>query len=460
MIQRGNTAIWRQWWLLVAAMVGLFVSILLFYPGMRTTDTVWQLCQATGDCQLDTWHPIAMALVWSGLIYVMGGNDSGLLLLQQVFLWSGLYVFAALMFGRTRSVAKALAVFALAFVPSVLAVSGVLWKDTQMGTALLLAASLTWLLRTEYITARWLRISIATITPLLLIYAIALRVNAVAAVLPLMWLYADTLLPQGSKRRSLMVSGVTVGIAIGSLIFVSLLGYMTHAYKSSSTVTMYALDIVNIVPSDEIQRTAPANVRDKLVRISGCSLYAQPQTKLATWEECSGGFKNETGFHDAHVRRELVRYWTQVVSQHPARYMAQKVETYMQFLFPDESQMVFPRQDETKLTSRATQSILYSYTVNFGYANFRFIYAAWFWVAVSLLCAVYITRRHRRSTLYSPIIVMLASSMLNILSYAPGSIVTDARFLYWSMLATSISVLFVWFVVRNAPRSILRKTSH
>jgi hypothetical protein len=50
------------------AVIGFIVSLAFFYPGYRSPDSEWQLCQAVGDCMLNNWHPVSMALMWKALI--------------------------------------------------------------------------------------------------------------------------------------------------------------------------------------------------------------------------------------------------------------------------------------------------------------------------------------------------------------------------------------------------------
>ena len=128
--------------LIAIAIIGFLISLVFFYPGYRSPDSEWQLCQALSQCDMDSWHPISMTVVWGVLLRVTGGFVPMMLILQLSMFWAGALLFSLWVWQRTRKWQLAILPLALGFLPNVLNIIGVIWKDVQMASALLLATGL------------------------------------------------------------------------------------------------------------------------------------------------------------------------------------------------------------------------------------------------------------------------------------------------------------------------------
>ena len=95
-------------------------------------DSFIQLAQArSGD--FTALHPPLMALLWKPLDALLPGP--GLLLVVQALLaWSGAALFVSLLF---RGWGAPLALLAFCLWPTVFSYLGTMWKDVQLGVALL-----------------------------------------------------------------------------------------------------------------------------------------------------------------------------------------------------------------------------------------------------------------------------------------------------------------------------------
>ena len=217
---------------------------------------------------------------------------------------------------------------------------------------------------------------------------------------------------------------------------------------------MYAYDIVNILPASRVATEAPENIRGALLAFSSCSLGNLQRTNLAFWacidqEEVKKVFDEEGVF-------ELKSYWRQTVTQYPLQYIAQKIETYAQFVFSGDGQSIWTDGGEVfssegsfsreqSFLSKSLRSVNYGYTIDFGYKYFPFLFKPWFW----LLAAGAIMICSRGLKRYKKWVYGLSTSaIIYILSYAPGSLTPDYRYIYWSVIAVLVAGIIV-LVSRN-----------
>ena len=157
---------------LVAFLTGLCVLI-TFWSGHLDTDSCNQLDIARRQ-QYPFWPPPMMSWVWGALDAVRPG-PVGMWFLQTGMFFAGLGFFIAAV-GNFR---WAFLIPLIGFFPPVLAVLTTIYKDTQMGAALLLAVGL--LAFSERQAAAWPLL----IVPIILTYAIGVRYNAIFSTIPL-----------------------------------------------------------------------------------------------------------------------------------------------------------------------------------------------------------------------------------------------------------------------------------
>lgn len=160
----------------LAALAGLGLTLLAFWPGYLSWDSAWQWWQArTGE--LDPAHPPVMVRVWQ-LSRLALPDPGGMLLLQATLWWSALAAFAqALGGGAWRRAGTVLFIGAW---PPLLALLPHLWKDLWMMGCFALAVAL---LAAEL---RAPRPALRVAAVLVLGAGVAFRLNALPAALPLL----------------------------------------------------------------------------------------------------------------------------------------------------------------------------------------------------------------------------------------------------------------------------------
>lgn len=440
--------------LAVISTLGFLVAFVFFYPGYRSADSDWQLCQALGECALDSWHPVSMTLVWKLLLQWTGGYVPAMLVLQLSMFWAAIYLIGLWVWGRTRSWKLAVLPFVMAFLPNVFNIIGVIWKDVHMMSALLLSVALVLHLPKKKL---WIKVAGIVAVALLVGYAVSVRANAIAAVPALLVLYVSLIgWPQKHYQKALFIIA-----ALASLVAINpIVNKISGPVISSSTVTMYAYDIVNILPSHKLASESPREIRQTLVKLSECSVLNNNKTILAFWA-CASQDDVKKGLSNNH-QDILKGYWREVVGRYPAQYLVQKAETYGQFVFSDHGRLAwfgggdmfndreaeFSRVDSS--ISKSFRSLNQSYVEDFGYKHFSFIYKPWFWLMIGIGLMLYARRLPRyKAWVYG----LSASAVLYILSYAPASVTPDYRYIYWSVIATLLACLIAAVDIYSAGKT-------
>lgn len=444
--------------LAAVSIIGFVITLAFFYPGYRSFDSDWQLCQALGECSLDSWHPVSMALVWKLLLGLTGGYVPVMLLLQVSMFWVAIFLISLWAWNKTRSWKVTALAFAVAFLPNVFNIIGVIWKDVHMMSALLLSVAIALHLPQRKL---WVKVVVGVIIAVLVSYAVSVRSNAIAAILPLVILYVCL-----SKSPSRLYQKILLAaISLLSLLLINpLINMMSSPNIAPSSVTMYAYDIVNILPANRIASESPVEIRQTLIKLSDCSVFTNGKTILSFWG-CvdQGEVKNNLSENNTYI---LKKYWRDVVMRHPVQYAAQKAETYAQFMFSDVGRLVwlngggvfdsgndnFNRINSS--ISKSLRSLNQSYVEDFGYRHFSFIYKPWFWLLVGIGLMLYAKRLHY----YKPWVYGLtASAVLYILSYAPASVTSDYRYIYWSVIAILVAGLMT-IVDTHSSVAVKKKT--
>ncbi len=198
----------RDRWLpcALAALAGCAFVVWVNAPGLLSPDSVWQLHQAMLH-QYSDQHPPVMAWVWSGLLAVVPG-PTGMLILQNVLFWGAdALIWAALGPAQLAWVG----VLASGLFPPIFALLGIVWKDVQMASALLLAIALL-IVQSRRRLAPWALVLALT----LLVYAAAVRSNGLLAVAPILWLWLGSLGGLHGRRRLVAAAGLSLAVGICS----------------------------------------------------------------------------------------------------------------------------------------------------------------------------------------------------------------------------------------------------
>ena len=203
---------------------GWFFFFMHAYPGLMTRDSFDQLRQARTGIFLDDHPPMMQAIVWVIDPFVAG--PIGPVAAQSLMMLAGTYLLL-----RRVMRARVAAVVAVAFLwlPPVVAVMTVMWKDPMMAGALMLATAL--------ITSECRRARIAGLA--LVVVATGVRFNALAAtfaivVLLFEWRAFDGTTWMRRAKRYGLALGVWVGLTIAAFGINTLLtDRETHFFETT-----------------------------------------------------------------------------------------------------------------------------------------------------------------------------------------------------------------------------------
>ena len=448
----------KKWWpILLIVSIALFaLNVLLFYPGYMSPDSLWQLCQAKGDCELTTWHPVSMAMLWSFLMSIAGGRIGTLLVFQITLLWSSLFLLSNYIWQKTKNKKYSLLPLVVGVLPFVWGLSGVVWKDVHMAFSLLASVSLiltATLLKEKH---KYLKYFLYILILVSIFYAISVRTNGFVAALPITYFFVVS--TKLLKKQWKIILATIIIIASGYLISFNLHRVSgVSVKKDNADVSMYLYDIVNIYPAEKLAQKAPASLQDILLKMSNCSYNNQSNSVDLAWWSCISVDEIEELSSSKEDYFTLRAFWLKAVAKNPIDYIFSKLATTNLFLFPStptvapsgvahSEEPLSPRENTYGMRAKvpAGPTINRSYTNNFGVLHFSFLFKAWFWL-LSSTAVLLVTIKNNRFKKYKQLVIALSiSSILYILSLLLGSLTSDYRYVYWPAIATTISVLLLF----------------
>lgn len=193
---------------------GCVLVLLLFYPGSMSVDSWMQFHQAQQNYYED-WHPPIMAWVWHLFLWIKDGPQP-MLFFHLAMFWGGLFLI------WFQSIQKGYKIHCLiplmGYLPSVLSMGGVIWKDIGLGASLVLVTGLFFLWNRR---RKW----VLCLVWVFLFYATAVRKNAPAATFPFFVLGPVFMFSADRNffnRRTLSLAGIGVSVFVATLIFVNL----------------------------------------------------------------------------------------------------------------------------------------------------------------------------------------------------------------------------------------------
>lgn len=440
----------KHYW---ALLLGLFSGLLwigtvvLFYPGFTNYDSAWQLQQALGDATLSNWHPISMTLLW-GLLIKITGSIGAMLIVQTGFLWTGFFLLALYVWRRTNHRALSLLPLVAGLSPAVLVISGVIWKDIHLATALLM--SIGFILHASLVKeqkSRKVLIIPCCLALAFVVYAGTVRLNAIVAIVPIIYIILSILtVKTRTWKIAVLTALMSIAIAVG---IPGILNSIYHPVKGYTENTVYFLDIVNILPREKIQTLSiDTEVKQGLIELSGseCSRYAGGYS-LNVWGCIKGNWferVNEKDIHDS-----VASVWKETILGNPKSYLSYKVTSAFEWLFASTPQYVIPVGDSTEdvLTERYGISSKYPwghhiisvYLHNFTEEFLNFMLKPWFHLSLSIFFFIYAIRR-RLLGVSRYLVAISSSSILYIMSFLPMCMTTDYRYIYWPAIANTVMI--------------------
>lgn len=418
----------------LAALAGCAMTWLAFHPGCMSGDSIDQLTQARLGV-FHGHHPPVMALVWRWLDGVWPG-PAPMLLLQSALFWGGLGLIAALSLPWWLVVPG---VLCAGLAPPDFGMIGVIWKDVQMGAALLAAAAV--LLHARLRGGRW---QVAPVL-LLLFYAAAIRGNGPAAALPLFAFGAAIFLPRWRPLRA-YAGGVALCLAM-AFATSRLNRALTHDETPFPIQQPLLHDLVGL-SLREGRSLLPAFEPVPLGRLR--ELYEPDRSDPL--------FFSDGGLHFTGRPEEMqalrAAWWT-AVRAHPGAYLSARMDVFRGLLGLGSRwrDILHPTVDSNALGVRAAPSAVNRLAVEYldGASELWFRPYLYLGAMLLLVAALAATGRLRPVTA-----ALAASAFLYTAPYLFVAPTTDFRYVWWPVLASIVLPLVALAEGRAATGAISR----
>lgn len=176
---------------IITCLVGILLTVYCYYPGYMSSDSIFQLMQGRSG-NFDDWHPPLMSLMWGVTDRVIPG-PAGMLIFHNLLFWCGLSLLIVELFGHMPI--SWFLILVIGFWPPVFALLGTIWKDVGLGVSLVFTSAMYFRAqqRAQHNQSSSNAYNVAgSIT---CFYALSVRHNAVAPVLPLLlwacWIFLE-----------------------------------------------------------------------------------------------------------------------------------------------------------------------------------------------------------------------------------------------------------------------------
>jgi len=319
---RADRSRWIAW--LVAAIASL-AAIALLYPGQYPFDSAYQLWQArTGE--FNDVSPVVMTAFWSTLLRV-GASPAVLFCANLVLFWIGLALCAtAIVRG---ALARIVLVVVLGGLPLTLAEMAHVLSDAHLAAVLTLASGCA----AHALANRRRGARLACV--LLLIYAGAVRHNALVAIVPFAFVLALAWLAHDRRRRR-AAAGATVALCLASFAFAFALDRALVRERATVWPSIAVWDLAAMSVATKTLLLPPFTrgsglTVDELVTTGAFD----PATNTLLFQKTRSGMRDGLGDpYSPGQLRALVAAWLRAMRDHPVAYAHHRLRTFWLMIAP------------------------------------------------------------------------------------------------------------------------------
>ena len=434
---------WPSWTGAALTAFGFLISVIAFYPGIFTPDSLYQFSQAqTGE--FEDWHPPIMAALWFALNRLHEGPEL-LFFTHLILFWVGLWTLSDAL-ARTGARWSALLPL-IGLAPFVFNYLGLLWKDVALASAWLFAAGIAFRRFARGEKLQWLEHVLIWAA---FAYGALVRGNSIFAAAPL----ALYLLNIDVFSRRIWPQ-IAACILVPALLL--------------AAASVFSQEIVGA----EAQHPEDSLFLFDLVGIShqtGANLVPGPWTPAQTRQipDCYGVDKwDHVGM--GHCRfltqtlddRELwggpavSHAWLSAIAQHPLQYAAHRLgfsNQMMRWLGPIPVHDAFM---ESEMTDRRyvhhPGPVFRAYEAASNALATTPLFRPYFWLLIAggaLLISWFATDSPQRRFASA----LGASGFIYLATYVAFGVASDFRYAYWSILASCAAVAALGACAWRTPR--------
>jgi hypothetical protein len=421
--------------------LGFALVAYAYWPGVMIDDARWQYQQAVDNAYED-WHPPLMAWVWRRLAFIVPG-PAPMLLLQLLLYWAGIALIAWWAHRRGQR-GLAIAIACAGWLPSPLALTGVVVKDVLMAGFLLLCTGL--LLCRMNIRGSGFRAAMTAASILCLFIAAALRLNAVFACLALLL----AALPAFLTRTWPRLTASAFAGAAALLITGPAVASLVQAEDTKVDLSLKIFDLGGITEHSGVSVFPDFGVRDPVAVNRRC--YDPNQWDgYSTWAKrpCPLGFARFDELVD-EGDVSVTRLWLREIASHPLAYAEHRLDHFNRstfFLVPSGPAFTAWSQSAPnpwgfQVTPNAALSAISGYGNAAGATPL-----GWpiFWISLALAAAIIAFVSKPPAVIRA----IAASAFLYGLSYLVVGVAVGMRYYFWTITGAAIAVLVLAVELRS-----------
>lgn len=420
----------------VLAMVGLIITLRMFYPGLISSDSVDQYEQGMSFIFSD-WHPPIMSFIWAITNDWVPG-PFGMLLLECSLYWGALLLLSISIPKDHRRLS--LAVIVVGFLPFTVGTLGHIWKDVLHAVIWLCAVGIICI---GFSLDNGRRKKLFLLAGFLLFIGSMLRFNAIFGLFPLVWLLFN-------KSKILMWKKWLTIILIFPLCAISLNTFFNYGFLHSAKSRVYQSLIVfdiggisHFSNKDYFQEDWNNNEKEQL--LSTC--YDAGAWDGYAWGPCSFVLKtlNTSG---SWSDGSLMKKWIDAIYHEPAAYLKHRYENYMRLLWRPNAVLIDQTANNSLGFKYEKTGMFRALQVATNSLDNTFIFKPGSWLIAAFLFSLY-GFFARKSFAKDVLLALNISSFLYLLAYFFVGVASDFRYAYWSILATSASVPFILLSIKT-----------
>lgn len=320
-LQQRGTSLKLEVFVCILAALGFWLTLAMFYPGLSTVDSDFQIEQAHTFIFADG-HPPVMALVWSAMLHIMDGPAP--MMLTFAALYWGSFAAIAIAIATQRRQAGVL-VMAFAFSPMLLNFVGTIWKDVFVFDLFLFGFALSYW---HIAHNRKMHTAVFSISLFAILLGALARHNSLLSGVPLTMLglyVCSTSRPADWRGLGMMAINATVLFGVLLLVGHGVVNAVTNPIAVSTSSSLFVYDLIGTSLQSR-QYLLPPSATYNLQTIANCY---EPAGWDRVWFACPALLDE---LRASGQWQTLGQDWWRAVSSHPLAYAHHRLD-HAQALF-------------------------------------------------------------------------------------------------------------------------------
>lgn len=421
----------------VLSLCGCLFSVLLFFPGIMSSDTSDVMQQAISGAWSD-WHSPFYTFIFSQLWPAKFGPKA-MLLLNCTLLWLAIYFLADS--SRRQFGWISLVFFGVPFFPALVYMPGFIWDISLHSVIWLLAFAVIY--RSVQIRGE-ISTTASVVSIMLVVAGVLVRQNGWFASLPLIFVALPSTL--SLKKRGVLVCLMFIALPLMWSV-VARVAHATQTHAAHSIIT-YDLGAMSAIEGRNLYPGVWSPAQNESIKGDCFASDAKARAPDNGWDTYSWGrcsfVKKALNDQQIFGTPTLVRAWLHAIASDPVAYFVARADFFGTFMRARNS---LPIVSSSLSNDQAGYPMLFpgrlaSLATRIGKFASGPIFRPLTWCCVAVVLAGLAPFQARRSGSVRRLGVPLASSSLIwMLTYAPFGVAYDFRYVFWTVLASLVCAI-------------------